>query len=1123
MPRTTIARSPETPSARRVTAAAHRFAIAATLAAFASASLADVTLPSILSDGMVLQRNSSATLWGWASPGEQISVKATWKTDGASADTQADPSGRWRVSLKTPEAGGPYSVSFSGQTSLTLRDILIGEVWVCSGQSNMEMAVGDVGPGYSGVKGAEEEIKGANFPQIRLFTVRNDISLVPRIDCQGSWTACSPESVRTFSATGYFFGRKLNQELNIPIGLISSDWGGTVAESWTSGAGLDAFPEFKGTRDMLARLADPNTRGDASKGAIDGWWNSIDTRPNSAGAGWAEAGADDKSWASATLPATWAGDLANFDGFGYYRRSVDISEAFLKNAGDWTLELGPIDDRDDAWVNGERVGGTRQDGMWNSPRKYTFPSKLLKPGRNVVGVRVLDTSGPGGINGQAGQMLLRSPDGQTIALSGEWKFKRGPGRNETPAIPESIQLGPNYPSMLYNGMIAPIQNFCIRGAIWYQGESNRDRAAQYSKLFPAMIRDWRKGWAGSGAAADFPFYFVQIAPFNYGGDSGQTSELREAQLSTVRSTPNTGMAVTMDIGEIPDIHPKNKQEVGRRLALWALAKTYGKADVQFSGPLYTSAKADGSKMRISFEHTFGGLRAGKEGHDAALTHFWIAGENKQFYKADAVIDGETVVVSSPNVPKPVAVRYGWSTIAEPNLFNAAGLPASSFRTDDWQGPVAPVSDGGKTSYLTNEPGFSPLFDGKDLAGWKFVNSGPATFRAATDESGTPILVAGGVPTSILRTDKQYENFVMELEWRHMSPGGNSGLFVWSDPITARGQPYSRAIEVQVMDGPDGSWYTTHGDVFAIHGATLMPENPGQAAMRAYPTEKRSKPSPEWNHYRVECTDGNIALAVNGKVVTRAKNATPRVGYICLESEGAECQFRNLKIKELPTSQQATTERAAAKMIAAAFEDFVPLYNGLDFTGWKFGKEHEGHWKAEDWTISYDGGSTDLWSEKSYKDFVLICDWRWTGKPQEVEHPIILPDGTYKLAPDGKQIMQKVQDAGDSGVYLRGSSKSQVNMWCWPIGSGEVYGYRTDETQPKEVRAGVTPKEAADMPIGQWNRFAITMKGDRLTVVLNGKTVIEEAKLPGVASEGPIALQNHGNPIQFANVMIKELK
>jgi hypothetical protein len=416
-----------------------------------------------------------------------------------------------------------------------------------------------------------------------------------------------------------------------------------------------------------------------------------------------------------------------------------------------------------------------------------------------------------------------------------------------------------------------------------------------------------------------------------------------------------------------------------------------------------------------------------------------------------------------------------------------------------------------------EPSFEPLFNGKDLAGWVQVNCAPDTFAARDG-----MIITTGLPNGMLRTQKPYENFELELEWRHVKPMGNSGLFVWSDSLPAPGKPFSRAIEVQILDGRNSETFTSHGDVFAIQGAAMKPDRPHpKGAMRCLPSEFRCRPAGEWNHYRVVCNNGTIKLSVNGKEVSGGSQCRPRKGYICLEAEGTECHFRNLRIKELPSTQPVQEE------IADLTTGFQTLYTGIDLAGWSLAPGHAGHWVPTDWRLVYDGQSEaedkNLWTEHAYQDFVLICDWRLTAKPKPTKRPVVLPNGDYELNADGTQKEVTVDDAGDSGIYLRGNSKSQVNIWCWPVGSGEVYGYRTDKSMPAEVRAAVTPKTRADNPVGEWNRFLITMKGDRLWVVLNGKQVIEEAQLPGVPAKGPIALQHHGDSIEFANLFIRELR
>jgi len=442
---------------------------------------ADVRLPKVIGDHMVLQQGMSVPIWGWADAEEKVTVTLGQSTASATASSE----GKWMVKLEAMEAGGPYEMTVQGNNTIKLEDILVGEVWVCSGQSNMQWSV-------KASDNAPEEIAAADYPNIRLFTVARKVAEKPLDDCEGSWAACSPQTVPDFTAVGYFFGRHLHKELDVPVGLINTSWGGTIAEAWTSHEGLLGEEDFQ---PILQRAAEFN--------------------PNT----------------------------------------------------------------------------------------------------------------------------------------------------------------PNQASNLYNGMLHPLIPFGIRGAIWYQGESNCSRAQQYRKLFPAMITDWRKNW-GQG---DFPFLFVQLAPFRYRNrDPRCLAELWEAQLMTL-SLANTGMAVTTDIGNIVDIHPKNKQEVGRRLALWALANTYGK-DMVCSGPLYDSMSIEGDKIRIRFKHVGGGL-VSKGGPPA---YFTIAAAGGQFLPATATIDGETLIVDSDRVAEPVAVRFAWFDTAVPNLFNKEGLPASPFRTDDFE-------------------------------------------------------------------------------------------------------------------------------------------------------------------------------------------------------------------------------------------------------------------------------------------------------------------------------------------------------------------------------------------------------------------------------------------------------
>ncbi|GAF75842.1 unnamed protein product, partial [marine sediment metagenome] len=364
--------------------------------------------------------------------------------------------------------------------------------------------------------------------------------------------------------------------------------------------------------------------------------------------------------------------------------------------------------------------------------------------------------------------------------------------------------------------------------------------------------------------------------------------------------------------------------------------------------------------------------------------------------------------------------------------------------------AAPVSADGGPAVEEPVPGdWVSLFNGEDLTGWVPINCAPNTFTAREG-----MIVSTGIPTGLLRTERQYENFEIELEWRHLKEGGNAGLFLWGDPVTAPGTPFARGIEVQILDNGYGAngkneWFTTHGDIFPVHGATMTPTGRiSDTGQRSFPTEDRCNDSPEWNHYRVVANDGAIRLSVNGKEVTVGKECSPRKGYVCLESEGSECHFRNIRIRELPSTNPRPDE------IARVAEGFVPLYNGVDLSGWRAEEGHLGHWQPKGWVLDYDGKAEaddpNLWSEKEYGDFQLICDWRWTAEPEPTLCPVVLPSGEQAVDEDGQPKQEEVPDAGDSGIYLRGSSKSQINIWCWPIGSGEVYGYRMDANMPPEV-------------------------------------------------------------------------
>ncbi len=493
----------------------------------ACGAVADVSLPATLGDGCVLQRETDAAVYGFAAPGEVVSVTPSWFADQQlePVSVTTDTKGQWRVTVPTQGVGpGPHTLKVTGVNTILVRHVLLGEVWLASGQSNMEWPL-------SASDGAAAAVAGANHPRVRLFNVRNEVAARPKRDCtsEAGWVPCTPESVAGFSAVSYYFARDLHAALGVPVGVIEADWGGTPVQAWTSAAGLAPFPEFTDALAYMDALdPDPNVRAAKAAAFAGRWWDNLDTHRDGAGKGWMAPGFDDASWKVMTLPATLGPDgLDRFDGVVYYRRSVTLTGT----PGAGTVELGPIDDRDDVWINGTRVGGMRDDGQWSKPRTYEVPAGVLKEGVNIIAVRMVDTSGPGGINGKPEQMVLRG-GGQTVALAGEWKHRRGAAMSALPAIGQAMNVGPGSPSALYNAMIHPVVPFGIRGAIWYQGESNRGQ--NYAAYFPAMIRQWREDW-GRG---DFPFLFVQISPFNYGNDRGETALLREAQASTWRTAPH---------------------------------------------------------------------------------------------------------------------------------------------------------------------------------------------------------------------------------------------------------------------------------------------------------------------------------------------------------------------------------------------------------------------------------------------------------------------------------------------------------------------------------------------------------------------------------------------------------
>ncbi|MBI4558199.1 MAG: 9-O-acetylesterase [Candidatus Hydrogenedentes bacterium] len=652
-----------------------------TLCGPSAAPATNVKLPALFSDNMVLQRDMPVRVWGWADPGGTVSVSVAKKK----ARTTVGPDGRWSLMLKRQPAGGPHELTITGATTTTFKNVMFGDVWIGSGQSNMQWPVKQ---GDWGVLNRDQEVAAANCPNIRLFSVPMKPSLTPKDDVESKgWRVCSPESLPTFSAVAYFFGRELHQHLNVPIGMIQSAYGGTVAEAWTSAETLSTLPEFAPAVAQLQKdIPNASAIRKEFETKLGEWEQSIEEFDGGYQEGrpaWAAGPLDTKQWPVMELPQMWeTAGLPELDGVVWFRKEVTLPAAWA--AKELTLSLGAINDFDRTFFNGEEVGRFEIPDKWETPRLYTIPARLAKDGKNVITVRVRDIGYRGGFGGKPEDLRLylsQAPGTETMPLAGAWRYKVGvdmrnvPPRPQPPAI---IEGNPNVPTVLYNAMIKPLVPYTIRGAIWYQGESNAGRAYQYRTLFPAMIQDWRKKW-GQG---DFPFLFVQLANFlevKAEPEEDAWAELREAQLMTL-AQPKTGMAVILDIGEAKDIHPKNKQDVGRRLALAARHVAYGEKLV-YSGPIYRKMAIENGKIRLWFDHVGGGLVA-KGGE---LRGFAVASEDHKFVWGKAGIEGDTVVVYSPEAKFPVAVRYAWAANPVCNLYNQEGLPASPFRTDDWPG------------------------------------------------------------------------------------------------------------------------------------------------------------------------------------------------------------------------------------------------------------------------------------------------------------------------------------------------------------------------------------------------------------------------------------------------------
>ncbi len=622
---------------------------------------AEVKPARIFGSNMVLQQGIENTIWGWADKKEKIRVSI----NGSELKTVTDKNGKWMVKLPAMEYGGPYTLTITGKNKIEFTNVMVGEVWICSGQSNMEFRVSEA-------FNAEEEISNANYPAIRLFTVTRRAAQSPGKDLDaGEWTTCSAASVSGFSAVGYFFGRKIHQDMNVAVGLINASWGGTVAETWTSSETIKKDSDFVDSWNELQKIDLANYEK-SLKERVNSVIEGLPNKDNGLEQGFNHALFDDSQWKTILTPGLWEDrGYRGINGVAWYRKSFKLDKNQLRSG--IVLSLGMIDDYDVCWVNGVEVGKTN---IYNVDRFYKVPASALKEGENTIAIRITDAGGGGGLYSPARNICFMS--GETkISLAGEWKLKF------TEVTPETNSLGPNdFPTLLFNGMINPIVPYGIKGAIWYQGESNADRAEQYRRVFPNLITDWRSHWK----LGNFPFIWVQIANFTEEAEQPSQSalaELREAQTMTLK-LPNTGMASAIDIGDAFDIHPKNKQEVGRRLALNALKIAYGK-DVINSGPSFDGMTIKGSDVIITFKNIASGLKIyNKYGY---INGFSLAGADGKFSWAQAtLLDSKTIILHSNEIKAPVAVRYGWAdNPGDLNLYNSEGLPANPFRTDNWPG------------------------------------------------------------------------------------------------------------------------------------------------------------------------------------------------------------------------------------------------------------------------------------------------------------------------------------------------------------------------------------------------------------------------------------------------------
>lgn len=659
-------------------------AVVAGTGLWAEAAMA-LSVASPFGDNMVLQQGMPVPLWGNAEPGQTVVVTF----DGQSVETTTDASGHWQLAL-TPmtatadQAPRVLTITTGTGDCISLANVLVGEVWLCSGQSNMEWPV-------QLCTNAQADMDAATNDRIRMFTVGKASKLEPMSHVDGQWTVCSPATVGGFSAVGYFLADELSRELNVPVGIVNASWSGTPIEPWTPLAALEKTAAV-GQRAaafsaaMAIYAADPAAfaaNRDAELRRVEEvmrqWIAEVQAKDVGTVEQWALGEVGTGNWSATDLPTPTGDFFASM----WCRKVVDIPEPWVGR--DLKLNLGSMDEMDTVFVNGSLVGETLDIQQWNTPRHYEIPANLVTKQNLTIVVRILNLCGAIGVGGTPADCSIvpvdATADEKPLAIHAGWERAMGSvidvSSQPNTYVPDLTNNQPEF-GTLYNGMIVPWIPYALRGVAWYQGEGNSSQPLEYTELLATLIQSWRDAW-GQG---DFPFLIVQLAgfmakqteaiePFGWGS-------IRDVQREALR-LPNTGLAVTTDIGDAADIHPRNKQEVGRRLALWALGTTYGRTDLVYSGPLYRDMTIEGGTVRVSFDHLGSGLVFDGE----KLRGFAIASADKVFHVARAVIEGDTVLVSSDSVSKPVAVRYNWASNPIGTLRNRESLPASSFRTDDW--------------------------------------------------------------------------------------------------------------------------------------------------------------------------------------------------------------------------------------------------------------------------------------------------------------------------------------------------------------------------------------------------------------------------------------------------------